>query len=167
MATKNHAPTKLAAFSEDVILDGEIVAWRQRRALPFAQLQQRLGRKKVGERLLREVPVAYVAFDVLYRLLRIDLAQVNVFKVLIILVYTLPALGLFIAFGGLPMRNLQVSSGGAGVHASADFIARAAKSPMRFVIISPTRADLPEVLRDRARDIKNHTLANLDFYLEE
>ena len=24
-----------------------------------------------------------------------------------------------------------------------------------------------EALRDRARDIKNHTLANLDFYLEE
>ena len=36
------------------------------RALPFSVLQQRLGRKKVSERLMREVPVAYMVFDVLY-----------------------------------------------------------------------------------------------------
>jgi DNA ligase 1 len=29
-------------------------------------LQQRLGRKKVGEKLLREVPVAFLVFDILY-----------------------------------------------------------------------------------------------------
>ncbi len=46
-----------------------------------------------------QVGVGILFIVVLYRLLRIDLAQVNVFKVLIILVYTLPALGLFIAFG--------------------------------------------------------------------
>jgi DNA ligase-1 len=56
----------LAAFSEDVILDGEILAWRDAQALPFSQLQQRLGRKRVSESLTREVPVAYVAFDILY-----------------------------------------------------------------------------------------------------
>ncbi len=56
----------LAAFDEDVILDGEIVAWQHGRALPFSHLQQRLGRKTVSEKLLREVPVAYAAFDVLY-----------------------------------------------------------------------------------------------------
>src|SRR5262249_38686079 len=56
------------------ILDGEIVAWsylsaesgESGRALPFSALQQRLGRKKVSEELIRKVPVAYIAFDVLY-----------------------------------------------------------------------------------------------------
>ena len=59
---------------EDVILDGEIVAWSypatgspsEGRARPFSSLQARLGRKKVGDELMRAVPVAYLAFDVLY-----------------------------------------------------------------------------------------------------
>jgi DNA ligase 1 len=76
----------------DAILDGEIVAWEypqkveeakavvdeaispeaeQRatalgQARPFSVLQQRLGRKKVSERMLREIPVAYLVFDVLF-----------------------------------------------------------------------------------------------------
>ena len=36
------------------------------RARPFSTLQQRLGRKKVSEKLLREVSVAFLVFDVLY-----------------------------------------------------------------------------------------------------
>ena len=36
------------------------------RALPFSTLQQRLGRKKVSDKMLRECPVAYLVFDVLY-----------------------------------------------------------------------------------------------------
>jgi DNA ligase-1 len=67
-------PTALSGFSQDVILDGEIVAWsyltgesgEAGRALPFSALQQRLGRKKVSEEMLRRVPVAYLVFDVLY-----------------------------------------------------------------------------------------------------
>src|SRR5207248_9564058 len=50
-----------------------IVAWASAgengeagRALPFSQLQQRLGRKRVTEALMRRVPVTYVVFDVLY-----------------------------------------------------------------------------------------------------
>ena len=35
-------------------------------ARPFSVLQQRLGRKKVSEKMLREIPVAYLVFDVLY-----------------------------------------------------------------------------------------------------
>ena len=35
-------------------------------ALPFSALQQRLGRKQVSEKLMRQVPVAYLVFDVLY-----------------------------------------------------------------------------------------------------
>src|SRR5438067_1206352 len=66
-------PPALAAFTDDVILDGEIVAWASAaenggagRALPFSQLQQRLGRKHVTEAMMRRVPVSYVVFDVLY-----------------------------------------------------------------------------------------------------
>jgi DNA ligase 1 len=86
----------LAGLPHEAILDGEIVAWEYPtkpadkphivdeatsggqqeaseeaapdlgRARPFKVLQQRLGRKKVSERLLRESPVAYLVFDVLY-----------------------------------------------------------------------------------------------------
>jgi DNA ligase 1 len=48
------------------ILDGEVVAWHDGRALPFSDLQQRLGRKAPAPELMRQVPVAYVAFDVLF-----------------------------------------------------------------------------------------------------
>jgi DNA ligase-1 len=49
----------------DVILDGEIVAFSDR-ILPFAVIQTRLGRRKVSEQLLREAPVVFFAFDLLY-----------------------------------------------------------------------------------------------------
>jgi DNA ligase-1 len=56
----------LAAIGHEVILDGEILAWRDGHALAFSELQKRLGRKKVSEALQRDVPVTYVAFDALY-----------------------------------------------------------------------------------------------------
>jgi DNA ligase-1 len=60
-------PDALAGLPQDAILDGEIVAWEEPgRARPFSVLQQGLGRKKVSDRMLREIPVAYLVFDVLY-----------------------------------------------------------------------------------------------------
>jgi DNA ligase-1 len=67
-------PDALAGLPQDAILDGEIVAWSypagappdQGRAMPFSRLQQRLGRKKVTHELMRQVPVAYLTFDLLY-----------------------------------------------------------------------------------------------------
>jgi DNA ligase-1 len=82
----------LAGLPQDVILDGEIVAWEfparpeaakaivdqpisataentaaeMGHARPFTVLQQRLGRKKVSDAMLRDAPVAYLVFDVLY-----------------------------------------------------------------------------------------------------
>jgi DNA ligase-1 len=58
----------LRSFTDEVILDGEILAWNatDARALPFAELQKRLGRKKVTRTMMEQVPVAYVVFDVLY-----------------------------------------------------------------------------------------------------
>jgi len=49
----------------DFILDGEIIAWRDGRALPFTELQQRLGRKQVDLFTSTLLPVSFVAFDVL------------------------------------------------------------------------------------------------------
>jgi DNA ligase-1 len=64
-------PDALAGLPQDAILDGEIVAWsylasESGRALPFGALQQRLGRKKVSDQMMRRIPVAYLVFDVLY-----------------------------------------------------------------------------------------------------
>src|SRR6266404_5301029 len=65
-------PMALGGLPKDAVLDGEIVAWNAgdagvpARALPFSKLQQRLGRKKVSGKLLSDVPVAYLVFDVLY-----------------------------------------------------------------------------------------------------
>ena len=61
-------PPALRAFPEPLILDGEILAWSPdtAQALPFSELQKRLGRKKVSEDMLRQVPVVYMVFDVLY-----------------------------------------------------------------------------------------------------
>src|SRR6476646_9521556 len=61
-------PPALAAFPQPVVLDGEILAWSEslNQALPFSELQKRLGRKKVSTDLMRTVPVVYMVFDVLY-----------------------------------------------------------------------------------------------------
>ncbi|HEX3464100.1 MAG TPA: ATP-dependent DNA ligase [Candidatus Elarobacter sp.] len=57
----------LRALPGSFALDGEIVAVRDGRVLPFRYLQARLQRKDVDPALLREVPVRYVAFDALAR----------------------------------------------------------------------------------------------------
>src|SRR5438270_13759545 len=51
----------------EFLLDGEIVPWRDGQVLPFAHVQKRLGRKTVSAQMRRENPVAFVAFDLLYR----------------------------------------------------------------------------------------------------
>lgn len=47
------------------VLDGEILCWKDDSVLSFAQLQRRLGRKKVGPKLLKEAPVILMAYDLL------------------------------------------------------------------------------------------------------
>jgi DNA ligase 1 len=56
----------LGRLPSDAILDGEILPARGAQILPFAELQKRLGRKTVGDELLREVPVVFAAYDLLY-----------------------------------------------------------------------------------------------------
>lgn len=55
-------------LSRDCILDGELLAWRDGRALPFAELQKRLNRRLEGDDLFlgQEIPLAYSAYDLLW-----------------------------------------------------------------------------------------------------
>lgn len=53
------------SLPDGTVIDGEILACDGDRVLPFAQLQRRIGRKKVGKKLLSEVPAAFFAFDIL------------------------------------------------------------------------------------------------------
>ncbi len=57
----------LAQLPGDGLLDGEIVAWRNHRALSFNVLQQRIARKNIRAALMAEVPVAFIAYDILFR----------------------------------------------------------------------------------------------------
>src|SRR6185436_12697307 len=50
----------------EVVIDGEVVPAQGDRILPFSELQKRLGRKTIGEELLRDIPVILVAYDLLY-----------------------------------------------------------------------------------------------------
>lgn len=54
-----------ARIDADVMLDGEILAFRDGRVMPFHALQTRLGRVAPGNEVMVSVPVIYVAWDVL------------------------------------------------------------------------------------------------------
>ncbi|AVS72946.1 ATP-dependent DNA ligase [Paracidovorax cattleyae] len=59
------------ALPDGTVLDGEIVVWQHAegdvpaRVRPFADLQKRIGRKTLGPKLLRELPVVLLAYDLL------------------------------------------------------------------------------------------------------
>lgn len=55
-------------LGRDAVLDGEILAWENGRALSFFELQKRLGRREADLFLGEQIPVACVVFD----LLRLD-----------------------------------------------------------------------------------------------
>jgi DNA ligase 1 len=54
-----------AALPDGTVLDGEVVAWRDGAIRPFADLQQRIGRKKLGAAILERVPVRFLAYDLI------------------------------------------------------------------------------------------------------
>src|SRR3954470_2023019 len=55
-----------AEFLPDgTVLDGEVMPWQNGQPLPFAQLQRRIGRKALGPKILAEVPVVLVVYDLL------------------------------------------------------------------------------------------------------
>jgi DNA ligase-1 len=54
-----------ALLPEGTVLDGELLPWRDGAPLPFAQMQRRIGLKALGRKILAEVPVILVAYDLL------------------------------------------------------------------------------------------------------
>lgn len=54
------------SLGPDCILDGEILAMRGEQVLPFSELQKRLGRREPDLFLREEIPIRYVAFDILW-----------------------------------------------------------------------------------------------------
>lgn len=53
---------------------------------------------------------------------------------------------LIVAFGGIPLKNTGVSPGGVTRHTVRDHLHRAAERGVRFVLFSPLRDDLPEIV---------------------
>jgi DNA ligase 1 len=54
-----------ALLPDGAVIDGEVMPWKDGAPLPFAQMQRRIGRKVLSPRILAEVPVVLVAFDLL------------------------------------------------------------------------------------------------------
>jgi DNA ligase-1 len=50
---------------DGTVLDGEVVAWKCGQVMPFGALQRRIGRKALGPKILHDIPVHYIAFDLL------------------------------------------------------------------------------------------------------
>jgi DNA ligase-1 len=58
--------TAAAGLGHELLIDGELVPFREGAVLDFAALQTRLGRVRPGAALLESVPVVLVAFDILH-----------------------------------------------------------------------------------------------------
>jgi DNA ligase 1 len=54
-----------STLGDGVVLDGEILAFRDDQPLPFSALQQRIGRLRQVDRKARAVPVVFMAYDIL------------------------------------------------------------------------------------------------------
>lgn len=50
---------------DGTVLDGEILAWAEGEVLPFNLLQKRITRKSLSKKLLEEIPVALMVYDIL------------------------------------------------------------------------------------------------------
>jgi DNA ligase-1 len=55
----------LAKLPPGTVIDGEIVVWANDAPAPFALLQQRIGRKNLSAKVLRDAPVVLIAYDLL------------------------------------------------------------------------------------------------------
>ncbi len=53
------------SLPEGTVIDGEILPWKDGLPLPFAQMQRRIGRKALGAKILADVPVVLLAYDLL------------------------------------------------------------------------------------------------------
>jgi DNA ligase-1 len=54
-----------SSLPDGTVLDGEIMVWTDNAPAPFALLQQRIGRKTLGKKILADAPVTFMAYDLL------------------------------------------------------------------------------------------------------
>ena len=54
-----------SSLPDGTVLDGEIMVWTDKAPAPFALLQQRIGRKTLGKKILADAPVTFMAYDLL------------------------------------------------------------------------------------------------------
>lgn len=55
----------LDLIPEGTVIDGEILAFKEERPLPFSILQTRITRKTLSKKILLEAPVSFIGFDLL------------------------------------------------------------------------------------------------------
>jgi len=55
----------LTNIPDDFVLDGEIVAWKLEKPMDFQKLQTRIGRKNPGKKIMNDIPVKFISYDLL------------------------------------------------------------------------------------------------------
>ena len=68
LVTDRYPEARDAAYGlpDGTVLDGEILAWSEETGvMPFTILQRRLGRKTVGKKLLQDIPICFMAYDLI------------------------------------------------------------------------------------------------------
>lgn len=56
---------EMKQLPDGLVLDGEVLGWSAGAPLPFLDLQRRIGRKNVGKKLLKDVPVIFMVYDLM------------------------------------------------------------------------------------------------------
>ncbi len=54
-----------AGLPNGVVLDGEILPWGENGVMPFTDLQKRIGRKNLTPKILKDIPVTLLCYDLL------------------------------------------------------------------------------------------------------
>lgn len=63
---RSSSSTSESLSNIDLILDGEVMAFQRDKPLRFQELQKRLHKKNLSEQLMTEIPLVYVAFDIMH-----------------------------------------------------------------------------------------------------
>jgi biotin/methionine sulfoxide reductase len=64
---------------------------------------------------------------------------------------------LFVAFGGLALKNGEVTYGGGGAHVMKQWLRRARDAGVAFVVVTPNRGDVPDFLQAQWVPIRPNT----------
>jgi biotin/methionine sulfoxide reductase len=64
---------------------------------------------------------------------------------------------LIVAFGGLALKNGEVTSGGAGAHVMEKWLREAREAGVEFVVVTPNRGDVPDFLQAQWLPIRPNT----------